>query len=154
MYNHSGLLRRQFLGAACVPMLRAQETQPDRDRGVVPFGYFRGEPLRIGNQVQLLVDDYVIEDRWKLTRRQGGVAKHLRNPVIAQDKPWEGHVGAYPCVLYDEKTEKYRMWYDCFSLTNYYARHLGPAYYIGYAESDDAFNWTKPLLEGFPFGKY
>jgi hypothetical protein len=154
MYNHSRLLRRQFLGTACAPLLRAQETQPARDRGVVPFGYFRGEPLRIGNQVQFLVDDYVIEDRWKLTRRQGGVAKHLRNPVIAQDKPWEGHVGAYPCVLYDEKTEKYRMWYDCFSLTNYYARHLGPAYYIGYAESDDAFNWTKPLLEGFPFGKY
>ena len=96
----------------------------------------------------------MVEDRWKLARRQGLIAKHLRNPVIVQDKPWDGQLGAYPSVLFDEQMGKYRMWYDCFSLTNYYARHLGPAYYIGYAESDDAFNWTKPLLQGFPFGRY
>ena len=75
--------RRQFLGAACASGLMAQVTQPERDHGVLPFGYFRGKPLRIGNAVQLLADDYVVENRWKLTRRQGGVAKHLRNPVIA-----------------------------------------------------------------------
>ena len=34
MYNHSGLLRRQFLGAARAPLLRAQETRPASDRGV------------------------------------------------------------------------------------------------------------------------
>ncbi len=148
------LLRRQFLGAACAPLLMGQSAPAERDRGAVPFGYFRGEPLRIGNEIQFLADDYVVEDRWKLSRRQGLIAKHLRNPIVVQDKPWDGQLGGYPCVLFDEQTGKYRMWYDCFSLTNYYARHLGPAYYIGYAESDDAFNWTKPQLQGFPFGRY
>ncbi|MCX6620865.1 MAG: hypothetical protein NTY38_07250 [Acidobacteria bacterium] len=113
--------------------------------------YFRGEPLRIGNQVQLLTDDYAIEDRWKLTREVGKVLKYLKNPVVARDKPWEGAIGGYPCVLYDQKTGKFRMYYDNFSLTNYFTKK-GPPYYIGYAESVDGINWTKPELEGFPFG--
>ncbi len=80
--------------------------------------YFRGEPLRIGNQVQLLVDDYAIEDRWKLTRQLGKVIKHARNPIVVQDKPWEGARGGSPCVFYDDKLRKYRMYYDNFHLTN------------------------------------
>jgi hypothetical protein len=61
--------------------------------GAVPASYFRGEPLRIANQIQLLVDDYAVEDRWKVTRETGAVLKHLRNPVLVQDKPWEEAVG-------------------------------------------------------------
>ena len=117
------------------------------------ISYFQGEPLRIGNQVQFLLDDYLVEDRWKLTREVGEVVKHLRNPVLVQDLPWEGAIGSYPCVLFDPKLGKYRMWYNCFSLTNYFS-HAGPGCYVGYAESDDGFNWTKPRLEGFPFGPY
>ncbi len=142
--------RRAFLAAACATPLLGQE----RDKGVIPHSYFRGEPMRIGNEVQILADDYIVEDRWKLTRRAGLVAKHLGNPVIVQDKSWEDAVGAYPCVLYDESADKYRMWYECFSLTNYYARHLGPPYYLGYAESEDGFKWTKPAMAEFPFGKH
>jgi hypothetical protein len=118
-----------------------------------PSTYFRGEPLRIGGQVQLLMDDYIVEDRWKLTRQVGRVIKHARNPVVVQDKPWEGAIGGYPSVLYDDKLRKYRMYYDNFHLTNYFSRK-GPPYFIGYAESEDGFNWTKPALEGFPFGGY
>jgi hypothetical protein len=143
--------RRSFLAAAaCAAPALAQE----RERGNVPQSYFRGEPLRIGNQVQFLADDYMVEDRWKLSRRAGLVAKHLGNPVIVEDRPWENAVGAYPCVLFDEAAGKYRMWYECFSLTNYYARHLGPPYYLAYAESEDGFRWTKPAMADFPFGKY
>jgi len=57
---------------------------------------------------------------------------------------------AYPSVLYDEQLGRYRMWYQCFNLSNYFSKE-GPSYYVGYAESEDAFNWTKPCLEGFPF---
>lgn len=121
--------------------------------GPVPFTYFQGEPLRIGNQVQLLADDFIIEDRWMLTRRVGQVLKHLGNPILVRDKPWEDALGGYPCVLYDPDIKKYRMWYECFNLTNYFAKQ-GPSYYVCYAESDDGFHWTKPELEGFPFGSY
>jgi hypothetical protein len=116
----------------------------------VPLSYFQDEPLRIGQRVQLLVDDHVIEDRWKLTRRNGRIVKHLGNPLIVQDKPWEDHVGP-ACVLYDDSVQKYRMWYKCFNLTNYFS-HEGPSYYTAYAESEDGFNWIKPALAGFPFG--
>ena len=40
---------------------KAATAPPERDHGVVPFGYFRGKPLRIGNEAQLLADDYVVE---------------------------------------------------------------------------------------------
>ncbi len=121
-----------------------------RAESPLPLTYFQGRPLSIGSQVQLLVDDYIVEDRWKLQRRVGRVNKFMRNPVIVQDKPWEDAVGAYPSVLYDEQLGRYRMWYQCFNLSNYFSKE-GPSYYVGYAESEDAFNWTKPRLEGFPF---
>ncbi|MEN6601320.1 MAG: hypothetical protein ABFD86_02810 [Bryobacteraceae bacterium] len=121
--------------------------------GPVPFGYFCCEPLRIGNQVQLLVDDCVVDDRWKVTRETGSVLKHLRNPVLAQDKPWEEGAGGHPTVIYDEKFKKFRMYYTCFSLSNYFSKQ-GPSYYIAYAESEDGFTRVKPALEGFPFRGY
>jgi hypothetical protein len=129
------------------------DAAPSPGFGIDP--YFRGEPLPIGNEVQLLVDDYAIEDRWMLTAEVGEVTKHLRNPVVVADQPWEGQIGAYPCVLFDEKIGKYRMYYDNFHLTNYFKPLKGsPSYYVGYAESDNGLVWTKPMLDGFPYGKY
>ena len=113
--------------------------------------YLEGTPRRIGSSVQLLLDDDMVEDCWQIERRVGQVSKHLRNPVLVQDKPWEDTAGTYPCVLYDEAVGVYRMWYSCFNLSYYFSRK-GPGYYIGYAESKDGFNWVKPELEGFPFG--
>ena len=137
--------------AGMMAVVRAQESSPDGSP--LPSSYWRGQPLHIGNQVQLLADDYIVEDRWKLTREVGKVLKSLRNPVIVRDQPWEGAVGGNPCVLYDTKLHKFRMWYGIFNLTNYFT-HDGPSYYVGYAESEDGVNWIKPLLDGFPFGGY
>jgi len=148
--ERSAVSRRWFLGAlgsaACAGALKGQSAIGD-----LPLSYFHGEPLRIGSQIQLLADDYMVEDRWKLTRTCGKVFKYLRNPIIVRDKPFEGEIGGSPSVVYDPQIHKYRMWYQCFDLNNYFT-HAGPNYYIGYAESDDGFNWYKPLLEGFPFG--
>lgn len=117
--------------------------------------YHRGMPMRIGNELQLLADDYIIEDRWKITREVGSVIKHLRNPVLVQDKPWEGQIGTLSSVFYDDKLGKFRMYYDSFNLTNYFnPREGAPSYAVAYAESADGFNWIKPALEGFPYGNY
>jgi len=150
--------RRWAAALVCLTSLLQGFQKPDSaaraDAETLPLSYLLGEPLRIGNQIQFLMDEYVVEDRWKLTRKTGNVVKHLRNPILVGDKPWEGaSVGGSPSVLYDEKMRKYRMWYQCFDLTNYFTRE-GPSYFIGYAESSDGFNWTKPELEGFPFGGY
>jgi hypothetical protein len=83
----------------------------------------------------------------------GRVDKHVANPIVAADVPWEGMMGMCPCVLWDDKVGKYRMWYQCFNLSNYFSRK-GPSYVVAYAESEDGFRWVKPTLDGFPFGGY
>ena len=115
--------------------------------------FLAGKPLEIGNAPQLLVDDCIVEDRWKLTRRVGTVVKHPRNPILVRDKPWEGDNFHGPFVLHDKELGKYRMWYGCTHRRNFFT-HQGPGYYVVYAESDDGVNWTKPVMPGFPFGGY
>jgi hypothetical protein len=56
------------LGAAG-PSSQSRAEPPDtavHECGSVPFSYVRGEPMRIGNDLQLLADDYIVEDRWML----------------------------------------------------------------------------------------
>jgi hypothetical protein len=98
-------------------------------------GYFTDTPLRIGNETQLLIDDHIIEDRWKLTRVLHQPEKYLRNPVLVKDKPWEGDMAYRPWVMRDEAYGRFRMWYQCFSFANYYGAG-GPPYHVCYAESD------------------
>jgi hypothetical protein len=59
----------------------------------MPDAYFRGEPLRIGQETQLLIDDTVVEDRWRLTRVMHRPDKWPHNPVVLADKPWESDDG-------------------------------------------------------------
>ena len=115
--------------------------------------YLTGTPLTIGNTPQLLVDNYMVEDRWKLTRRVGTVVKHAGNPVLTADKPWEGDTIHGPMVLRDGHSGPYRMWYGCFDRGKFFT-HEGPGYFVGYAESPDGFNWSKPAMGDFPFGGY
>ena len=80
--------------------------------------YIRGKPLEIGNDVQYLFDDYIVEDRWKLTRRVGKIVKYINNPVLYKTKPWES--GAAAAVLFDPEDKKYKAWYTCFSVSGYF----------------------------------
>jgi hypothetical protein len=115
--------------------------------------YFTGSPLKIGDETQLLIDDTIIEDRWRLTRVMHHPDKFPNNPVLRRDKPWEGDTAQGPNVIWDEEYGKYRMWYLCFNNSAYYYGS-GPQDYVGYAESEDGFNWTKPLFDHCPVGKH
>jgi hypothetical protein len=108
-------------------------------------------PLRIGNQLQLFVDDYLIE-------ASDGVELKLQTPqpagkAIAFDKPWEGNVSAYVSVFHDG--DKYRMYYRGASAPSYARKSalkpgetLFPEHpnFTCYAESRDGIVWTKPSL--------
>lgn len=108
-------------------------------------------PLRIGDQLQLFVDDYLIESR-------DGVELKLQTPqsagkAIAFDKPWEGNVSAYVSVFHDG--DKYRMYYRGASAPSYARKSalkpgetLFPEHpnYTCYAESRDGIVWSKPSL--------
>jgi hypothetical protein len=73
--------------------------------------YYRGEPLKLSAGSQLLLDDTIVEDRWRLRRVIHGPEKHPRNPVLTLDKPWEGDYVTYPIVIWDEAVSLFRMWY-------------------------------------------
>jgi hypothetical protein len=113
--------------------------------------YVRGVPLEIGNTIQFLFDDTLVEDRFKLTRRHGAVTRHIHNPVIFPSKPWES--GSPAAVLYDPEAKLYRAWYTSFSLSGYFDGTT-PSYYVCYAESDDGFEWRKPLFPGNRYGEW
>jgi len=116
--------------------------------------YFtKDEPIRIGDETQMLLDDTIVEDRWRLTRVMHSPLKYPHNPILTADKPWESDVVYAPNVIYDESLGRYRMWYLCWNNSNYYYGS-GPVSYIAYAESDDGYHWEKPLMDYCPFGRY
>src|ERR1700759_5422528 len=109
------------------------------------------EPLKIGNNVQLFVDDYVVGSL-------DGVELQLQKPrpagvPIRFDKPWEGNTRAYFTVFHDG--DKYRLYYRGASEPSYVRPSaLKPGETVPpihraltcYAESTDGINWTKPSL--------
>ena len=115
--------------------------------------YYTGEPLRIGNETQLLIDDAIIEDRWRLTRVLHRPDKFARNPILVADKPWESGMLHGANVIWDQERELFRMWYLCFNNSNYHYGS-GPVTYVCYAESEDGYNWQKPLTERCAYGEY
>ncbi|MBL9216823.1 MAG: hypothetical protein JNG83_15200 [Opitutaceae bacterium] len=118
-----------------------------------PESYYRGEPLRLGPGPYLLLDDALVEDRWRLTRRIHPPEKHSRNPLMVKDKPWEGDYFNVPVVIRDRAYGKYRMWYGGV-LNADYRYHDVRRKYVMYAESDDGVNWVKPLFDFHPFKEH
>jgi len=121
--------------------------------------YFLGEPQNVGQEVQLLIDDFAFEDRWDVKRRLNVPAKYAKNPVVMPDQPWEESVGG-PNVLYDNDVGIFRMWYGLYDSTAYGYQYRttqwdpkvhGYPYMVSYAESPDGVNWTKPLLGKCPY---
>ncbi|MBL9216833.1 MAG: hypothetical protein JNG83_15250 [Opitutaceae bacterium] len=115
--------------------------------------YYYGEPLRLGTGPQLLIDDALVEDRWRLTRRIHPPQRHPRNPVVVIDQPWEGDYFNVPVVLWDQAYGKFRMWYGSL-LNSDYRHHDLQRKYVLYAESSDGINWEKPLFDLHPYGEH
>ncbi len=115
--------------------------------------YYTGDSLQIGTETQLLIDDTIIEDRWRLTRVLHQPDKFARNPILVADKPWESGMLHGANVIWDQERELFRMWYLCFNNSNYHYGS-GPVTYVCYAESEDGYNWQKPLTERCAYGEY
>src|SRR4051812_16523966 len=49
---------------------------------LVPFKVKASEPLALGGEAQVLVDDYVVESTHGLVRRINPLTKHPSNPVL------------------------------------------------------------------------
>ncbi len=105
-------------------------------------------PINVGRQ--LFVDDFLIEQS-TLERTFHYPQYDRNNPILEPDQSWEetssGALYAAPFsdgVWFDEKEEKFKMWY----LTGGSKFYDQPeAFITAYAESEDGVNWIKPELD-------
>ena len=99
--------------------------------------------MRIGQQKQLLVDNEMLADWWKLRRVQSQVKKHPQNPVLEADQLWEESArrswGILPtAVLHDAEEGRLKLWYKIYQKDN--------GAVVAYATSSNGVHWTKPYL--------
>ncbi len=121
--------------------------------------YFTGHPLQIGNKVQFLFDDYIVEDKYGLKRVVGPVEKYSENPLnFGVFNPWELYPnldGSDPRfqgimlsnVLYDPKDKLYKGWYVIRRSDGFKGATNNSTLFV---ESRDGINWIKPKLDFFP----
>ncbi len=97
-----------------------------------------GEPLAIGNQKQLFIDDFIIDQLENAKRAFHAFEKHPANPIFHAQMPWEENwVDNFMCsVHYDETSRDFKLWYRC-----------GANHTLGaYAVSEDGIAWYRPNL--------
>ena len=70
-----------------------------------------GGLAEIGSRTQLFVDDYMIQHLSHARQVLNPAQKHPNNPLIASDRPWEGHYLGLSRVYYDEEEGVFKMWY-------------------------------------------
>ena len=112
------------------------------------------DPVEIGPETQLFVDDRLVSDAQGV-RRTLHPGRKLPRPVLEADRPWEGErVYVYGTIHYDRAEEIFKMWY---------LARLGPGYeerlpglgehgdLVLYATSKDGVQWDKPSLNRHQF---
>lgn len=117
---------------------------------------FAAEPLRLGNEAQLFLDDHLIERMEGLKRTVHQPQDIEGNPVIIPEGPWEHRRIPFGSVLWFPEEKKFKCWYLTMNIYDsrpgfrgYRKEHHIPiqeAAYICYAESEDGVKWTKPDL--------
>lgn len=103
------------------------------------------EPINIGSRLELMVDDYLIDQMSESTELR--LHHPVRREVILKfDRPWEGNACGYATVIQDG--DLYRMYYrgSCMKLTKGKIGYTHPEVTC-YAESRDGISWTKPDLD-------
>ena len=107
----------------------------------------------------MLVDNYVIAELKGVSRIFNPAEKHINNPVLRGERPWEGRMVNVGTVLYDAEASVFKMWY--FVLEMKYtappkpysqyknllkASHYQESFSLCYATSKDGVKWDRPNL--------
>ena len=113
------------------------------------------EPLRIGSEKQLFLDDRVIESSTNVERVMNPPYQPLE-PVLIANAPWElaEHAHVWNSATVRKEDGKIRLWYHLLTLREE-ARETGPVAkgeYVAYAESEDGIHFVKPELGLHEFG--
>jgi hypothetical protein len=79
-----------FAGTAFAQAVRkASDEKKIGPRPSAKERYLFGEPIQLGKRAGLLVDDWLVEDRFNMKRRLNLPMKDFKNPLVVKDKPWE-----------------------------------------------------------------
>ena len=97
----------------------------------------------IGTQTQLFLDDFIIDRQQGLIRRLNQLVKHLANPIISPENPWEGQSMIPHAVVYDDSQQRFKIWYSCIDV-QWDPRVVRNQ--TAYAFSKDGISWKKPVL--------
>ena len=102
----------------------------------------------VGCETQLLIDDYVVDDIWRIRRSPELPDKHLNNPVFTGAPPFEDFGISASQVIYDEEERLFKLWYTVMD-TNQDTLPPGVTRYMyrsAYAVSGDGIHWETPDL--------
>lgn len=69
------------------------------------------DPVQIGSQKQLFIDDHMLESTTELSRVLNRPRKHREGPVLKPERKWEGNFAAVSSVIYDSEEGYFKMWY-------------------------------------------
>ncbi len=99
------------------------------------------EPLVIGNQKQLFVDRWIVEDTEEILFTAIPPEKHPSNPILIAEHPSDGQM-IYPAgVRWNDQKKIFQLWYVAIHFGMKREKHL-----LAYAESDDGLIWRRPRL--------
>ena len=108
------------------------------------------------DEPQLMVDDYLIENRFDSNALSATVPHVLHRPhrsgkpLIAPDRLWERAVGiSHPGVVYDPDARLFRLYYTVHQKERGIEGRPPGSYFMCYAESPDGIHWEKPELGFF-----
>ena len=118
------------------------------------------EPVRVGADKQLFIDDHVVETTEAISRVLNRPVKHPGGPVLRPERKWEGNFAAVSSVIYDPEDALFKMWYVPSRITaerppgllEEYESLLRASNYREeldlscYAVSRDGIHWERPDL--------
>ena len=104
------------------------------------------DPLNIGHNKQLFIDDYIIESLDGVSKKLNQPRKYRGNPVLPMvpkgESSWEaGGLMCFTTIFFDEDEKLYRMWYSLYEEGQVEAHAV-----LAYATSRDGIRWQKPSL--------
>jgi hypothetical protein len=141
--EHSGIWRRVFaarIATQCASMIAITLMAGGA------AAQSSSTPIKLGDQRQLLIDDFLIDSVTNLTRRLHRPQPHPKNPIMTGTANWErwliGVNGR--AVIYDEETQEFKMWYGAYFHDPNLPYDQG--YRVCYAVSKDGINWTRPEI--------
>ena len=98
----------------------------------------RQPPVReIGSSRQLFLDDWLIDRMDNVARWVHRASKERTNPLLKPERPWEGKRILYSNVIYDEKEQHFKLWYN----VRPQSENL-----LCYATSSDGLSFKRPSL--------